>query len=166
MKVRISIYKVFWILFSITCSTTSTLSQTAKQILDATGVKGGLIVHLGCGEGILHDKNWGRDKGMGLSRQRPPVWSDWVPIRIRAMTLAGEHLFVAGPPDVLDENDPMASFEGHMGGLVRVYNGNAGKHTRQYKLTTPPVFDGMIAADGNLLIATTDGRVICMGGSL
>lgn len=114
---------------------------------------------------ILHDKNWGRDKGMGISRQRPPVWSDWVPIRIRAMTLAGEHLFVAGPPDVLDENDPMASFEGRMGGLLRVYNSNAGKHTRQYKLAAPPVFDGIIAADGNLLIATTDGRIICMGGS-
>lgn len=112
---------------------------------------------------ILHDKNWGRDKGMGISRRRPPLWSDWAPIRIRAMTLAGEHLFVAGPPDVLDENDPMSSFEGRMGGLIRVYQSEGGKHTRQYKLSAPPVFDGMIAADGHLLIATTDGQIICMG---
>ncbi len=114
---------------------------------------------------ILHDKNWGRDKGMGLSRQRPPAWSDWVPIRIRAMTLAGKHLFVAGPPDILDENDPMASFEGRMGGLIRVYDEETGQCARQYKLVAPPVFDGMIAANGDLLIATLDGRIICMGGN-
>jgi outer membrane protein assembly factor BamB len=113
---------------------------------------------------ILHKKNWGRDKGMGLSRQRLPVWSDWVPIRIRAMTLAGDHLFVSGPPDIVDKKDPMASFEGRMGGLVRVYDDNTGKNTRQYKLSSPPVFDGMIAAGDNLLLSTTDGRVVCMGG--
>ncbi|NIR64408.1 MAG: PQQ-binding-like beta-propeller repeat protein [candidate division Zixibacteria bacterium] len=113
---------------------------------------------------ILHDKNWGRDKGMGLTRQRPPVWSDWVPIRVRAMTLAGENLFVAGPPDVLDEKDPMASFEGRRGGLIRVYDVNVGKHTRQYRLAAPPVFDGMIAANGNLVIATTEGSVVCFRG--
>jgi outer membrane protein assembly factor BamB len=111
---------------------------------------------------IVHEKNWGRDKGMGISRRRPPVWSDWAPIRVRAMTLAAERLFVAGPPDVLDEKDPMASFEGRMGGLLRVYDADAGEHSREYKLTAPPVFDGMIAADGKLLIATTDGRVVCM----
>jgi hypothetical protein len=113
---------------------------------------------------FLHEKNWGRDKGMGLSRRRPPAWSDWVPIRIRAMTLAGEQLFVAGPPDVLDENDLMASFEGRMGGLVRVYDTQAGKHSQEYRLPAPPVFDGMIAAGGNLVVATTDGRVMCMTG--
>lgn len=111
---------------------------------------------------ILHDKNWGRDKGMGISRRKPPVWSDWLPLRVRAMTLAGEHLFVAGPPDIVKENDPMASFEGRMGGLVRVYDTEAGEHIQEYKLPAPPVFDGMIAVEGNLLISTTDGRVICM----
>jgi outer membrane protein assembly factor BamB len=111
---------------------------------------------------IIHERNWGRDKGMGVSRRRPPAWSDWVPIRIRAMTLAGERLFVAGPPDALDKNDPMASFEGRMGGLIRVYDARAGEDTREYKLSAPPVFDGMIAAAGNLLVATTDGRLVCM----
>jgi len=115
-------------------------------------------------DAILHEKNWGRDKGMGLSRQCAPVWSDWVTIRIRAMALAGDHLFVSGPPDIVDKKDPMASFEGRMGGLVRVNDANTGKNTRQYKLSAPPVFDGMIAAGGNLLLSTTDGRFVCMGG--
>ena len=113
---------------------------------------------------ILHESNWGRDKGMGMSRRRPPLWSDWVPIRVRAMTLAGGNLFVAGPPDVVREDDPMASFEGRMGGLLRAYDAHSGEQVRQYELAAPPVFDGMIAADGNLVIATTDGRILCMSG--
>ncbi len=113
---------------------------------------------------ILHDRNWGRDKGMGLSRRQPPVWSDWVPIRVRAMTLAGDRLFVAGPPDIVKENDPMASFEGRMGGLLQVYDADKGKSSREYELDAPPVFDGMIAVDGYLLIATTDGQVVCLSG--
>jgi outer membrane protein assembly factor BamB len=80
------------------------------------------------------------------------------------MTLAGGNLFVAGPPDVVREDDPMASFEGRMGGLLRAYDAHSGEQVRQYELTAPPVFDGMIAADGNLVIATTDGRILCMSG--
>ncbi len=110
---------------------------------------------------ILHEKNWGRDKGMGISRQHPPVWSEWVPIRIQAMTLAGDRLFVAGPPDIVKEEDPMASFEGRMGGLIRVYDANAGQHIREYKLASLPCFDGMIAAHGKLIIATMDGHIVC-----
>ena len=34
-----------------------------------------------------------------------------------------------------------------------------------WHITAPPVFDGMMAFNGNLLIATTDGRVVCMGGN-
>ena len=32
---------------------TGSPGQTAKEILDATGVKGGVIVHIGCGGGEL-----------------------------------------------------------------------------------------------------------------
>ncbi len=111
---------------------------------------------------ILHEKNWGRDKGMGLSRKQPPEWSDWVPIRVRAMTLAGKNLFVAGPPDVVKKKDPMASFEGRIGGLIRIYNTDEGTHSHQYQLDAPPVFDGIIAASNKLLITTTDGSVVCL----
>ena len=34
------------------------------------------------------------------------------PERVRAMVLAGETLFAAGPPDLLDPEDPLAAFEG------------------------------------------------------
>ena len=35
------------------CFETSGYDRKARQIIDATGVKGGLIVHLGCGDGKL-----------------------------------------------------------------------------------------------------------------
>jgi len=46
---------VLWILFtlSVGIAQPSGYDQRAKQILNATGVKGGLIVHIGCGNGRL-----------------------------------------------------------------------------------------------------------------
>ena len=110
---------------------------------------------------VLDDKDWGRDKGMGFSRKYPPVWHAWVPVRIRAMTLADDRLFVAGPPDVVDPDDPMASFEGRKGTVLWVFDAKDGSKLAEYALDVPPVFDGMIAA-GRLLISQTDGRLVCI----
>ncbi|MHC4543956.1 MAG: outer membrane protein assembly factor BamB family protein [Planctomycetota bacterium] len=46
---------VLWILFTLSVGTAqpSSYDQRAKQILNAIGVKGGLIVHIGCGDGKL-----------------------------------------------------------------------------------------------------------------
>ncbi len=45
------------VLLSLACPTTAdaatTANERARHILDATGVQGGLIVHLGCGDGML-----------------------------------------------------------------------------------------------------------------
>jgi outer membrane protein assembly factor BamB len=103
------------------------------------------------------------DKGVGFTRARPPKWQDWVPIRIRAMVAAADRLFVAGPPDVLNPQDPMAAFEGRAGGLLRVYSTTGGKPLGEHKLDSPPVFDGMIAARGRLFLSACDGTVRCLG---
>ncbi len=115
-------------------------------------------------EPVLDEKDWGRDKGMGFSRSTPPAWSHWVNVRIRALTLAGDTLFAAGPPDTVDPKDPMASFAGRKGALLRAYAADSGKRRAEYSLEKPPVFDGMIAAGGHLLIAGTDGGLVCLGG--
>jgi len=46
---------VLWILFtlSVGIAQPSGYDRRAKQILNATNVKGGLIVHIGCGDGKL-----------------------------------------------------------------------------------------------------------------
>jgi outer membrane protein assembly factor BamB len=114
-------------------------------------------------EPILDEATRGATKGMGYTRLRPPVWYDWVPIRIRGMVLAGEHLFVAGPPDVVDPDDPMAAFEGRKGAVLRAYSAADGKTLAEQRIEAPPVFDGLIAAAGRLFLSTTDGRVVCLG---
>jgi outer membrane protein assembly factor BamB len=114
-------------------------------------------------EPVLADYTRGVPKGIGFTRERPPVWFKRVPVRIRGMVLAGGQLFAAGPPDVVDALDPMASFEGRQGGVLRVYCASDGSSAAEYELESPPVFDGLIAAKGRLLLSLENGSVLCMG---
>ena len=100
-------------------------------------------------------------------REVPPIWSHQVPLRIRSMVLAGETLFVAGVPDVADPTDPsaaLAALEGRKGAQLQAYSAADGRELAEYQLEIPPVFDGLIAADGRLYWSTTDGKVMCMAG--
>ncbi|MHC4074187.1 MAG: outer membrane protein assembly factor BamB family protein [Planctomycetota bacterium] len=114
-------------------------------------------------EPVLADYTRGIPKGIGFTRKKPPAWFKWVSVRIRAMVLAGKHLFVAGPPDVLDPDDPMAAFEGRSGAVLRAYSATDGDMLAEYKLDAPPVFDGLIAAKGRLYLSLENGTVLCMG---
>ncbi len=105
----------------------------------------------------------GVEKGTGYVRQQPAKWQKMLPVRIRAMVLAGKHLIVAGPPDVAPADDPLAAFEGRKGARLWVVSAADGKKVAEYKLGRVPAFDGMIAAGGRLYLATEDGHLICMG---
>ncbi len=90
-------------------------------------------------------------------------WSERIPVRIRAMVLTAERLFVAGPPDVVDPNDPLGAFEGRKGGLLHVFDSASGKKLAEYELPSPPVFNGAAAANERLYIAEEDGSITCFG---
>jgi hypothetical protein len=113
--------------------------------------------------------------------------SDWrkkISLNARAMVLTGDTLFVAGPERFDEEAaaaqlgahrvdeaklspllaDAMASVEGRKGALLWAVNKADGKRITELKLNSAPVFDGMIAACGNLYIATLDGKVLCLAG--
>jgi len=109
-------------------------------------------------------RGFGADKGIGYTRAEPPVWTQWLDVRIRAMVKAGDTLFVAGPPDVLDEKDPYAAFEGHKGAQLVAISAENGKKLSQVSLGYPPVFDGMIAARGRLFACLENGSVISLTG--
>ncbi len=110
----------------------------------------------------LDSQAFGLDKMIGYTRAEPPLWAKWFPIRARAMVKTDDTLFIAGPPDVLDADDPYAAFEGRKGArLVAISAGN-GKQLASHDLDIPPVFDGMIAVSGRLLIALTDGSLVCL----
>jgi outer membrane protein assembly factor BamB len=104
-------------------------------------------------------------------------WTKDVPLFVRAMVLADRTLFVAGPPDVVDEDqafkriddpktkqnlaDQAAALEGKKGALLRAVSAADGSDLAQYEIDSPPVFDGMAAAAGRLYISTVNGKVLC-----
>jgi len=106
-------------------------------------------------------------------------WSEEVPLLGRALVLAGQRLFVAGPPDMVDTeqtqlavDDPesraglaaqAAALEGERGALLWVVSAEDGRKLAEYRLGAPPVFDGMAAAGGRLYLAAIDGNVTCFG---
>jgi len=88
-------------------------------------------------------------------------WAKQVPMRIRAMVLADQTLFAAGPPDMVSEDDPWAAFEGRRGAKLCAFSTSEGEKLANYELESPPVLDGMIAADSRLYVSTQDGRLLC-----
>jgi len=99
------------------------------------------------------------------------------PIQARAMALAGKTLLVAGPLDVVDEEEifakpfdkqvaaeaarQVAALQGKGAAMLLSVSTTDGKKLGELKLDAAPVFDGLAAADGKLFIATMDGHVIC-----
>ena len=111
----------------------------------------------------LDSQAFGVDKGIGYTRAEPPLWATWLPVRIRALVKAGDTLWVAGPPDEFDPQDPYAPFEARRGARLVAVSSRDGHQLSERNLDTPPVFDGMIAAGGRLLAALEDGSLICLG---
>jgi len=103
------------------------------------------------------------------------------PLLVNAMAVGGERLFIAGPPDLADESKMLGflpgaddeinrqlkaqdeAWRGKRGALLWVVATEDGKKLAEYHLDSLPVFDGMIAARGQLFISTQDGRLLCMG---
>jgi len=141
-------------------------SRNLQSPLFTPGDKGYLLfADHNASEPVLDPRTVGTTKGWGFTRTVPPIWYEWTPVRIRAMVLAGEHLFVAGPPDVVPQDDPMAAFEGRCGGVLRTVSAEKGETLAEAKLDAPPVFDGLIAVGGRLYMATTDGRLVCFAAT-
>ena len=108
----------------------------------------------------------GVEKGTGFVRRHPARWQKMIPLRIRAMVLAGDRLFAAGLPDVVVPDDPLAALEGRKGALLRVFSAKDGSLLKSHSLSSLPVFDGLSAAGGRLYLATGDGKVICFGAAV
>ncbi len=91
-----------------------------------------------------------------------PLWQQHVGIRITAMVRAGETLFVAGSPDVVDPEDPHGAWEGRRGGVLAAYATSDGEKLAEHKLPSPPVWDGMAAVEGCLYLSLLDGKIVCL----
>jgi len=95
--------------------------------------------------------------------KRPLIdrWSVRIPVRAQAMVLAGDVLFAAGTPDVVDPKEPWAAYDGRRGGVMWAVSAEYGSRLAEYRLDAPPVFDGMAAANRRLFVSTVDGKLTC-----
>lgn len=93
-------------------------------------------------------------------------WATELPVYARAMVKAGDHVFVAGPPDIKDRNPSRlaASWRGELGGSLITVDAAEGRIIDVHELESPPVWDGMASAGGRLFISLLNGDVICPGG--
>ncbi len=114
---------------------------------------------------LLRADRLGTEPAANAKRRPKPRWSIRVPLRARGMVLADETLFLAGPPDVIPPDDPYAAFEGRAGAVLWAVAAKDGARQCELPLPHGPVPDGLIAAGGRLVLSTTDGNVICLGGS-
>ncbi|MFW6171304.1 MAG: hypothetical protein ACODAD_12505, partial [Planctomycetota bacterium] len=104
-----------------------------------------------------------REKGPGYVRKNPPRWRRGVPIRAMGMVLAGDKLALAGPPNIVPKDDPLAAFEGRRGTLLSVVSASDGAQLSRAELAHVPVFDGLICAGNKLYMSTKSGHVVCLG---
>ncbi len=110
-------------------------------------------------------------------------WNKDLPLLVRAMAKAGDVLFIAGPPDLIDEEDTFQklaqrdpyvqvqlarqndAFDGKLGARMQAVSTADGKMLHEFHVNTLPVWDGMAAANGKIFMATTNGEVHCYRGS-
>ena len=102
-----------------------------------------------------------RGRNVDLKPVKQYQWSVKLPVLARALVLAGDTLFFAGPPDIFASEDPIGAWEGTRGGTLLAVSARDGKTLAQCDLNSPPVFDGMAAANGRLYLATMNGRIVC-----
>jgi hypothetical protein len=103
-------------------------------------------------------------KQWGYERTAPPKWTINIALRIRAMVLAGENLFVAGPAGALPAEDPYRELDGRGGAYLKVVSAKTGETLNSLQLPAAPVFDGMGAVKDRIFISDTAGSVSCFHG--
>lgn len=135
------------------------------------------------GKAALLGGKGGRPVRRGPKRGLYSVSHDWsvqVPLLVRGMVAGPDSLIVAGPPDILDEEDAAKTFgapetqqalrlqrdilRGARGGTLRRISKADGSTLAEVELDTMPVWDGLSAAGGAVYLSATDGSVRCLGG--
>ena len=79
------------------------------------------------------------------------------------MVLTENKLILAGPADIVPEDDPAASFKPNAKSILTTISRESGKVINEQKLNETPTFDGLIAAEGRLFMSCKNGVVLCLG---
>ena len=106
------------------------------------------------------------------------VWSKNLPLWVRAMFVTDNALVVCGPRDLYDEQkgvsleNPLttdnpslalqqAHAEGKHGSLLKVFDKRTGEAIVSMAIDDLPIFDGMICAQGKIIMTTVNGQILC-----
>jgi len=112
------------------------------------------------------------------------AWQREVPLYPQAMLLTHKTFWVAGPSKFREKEtreylqtsrtdrfrlnpllqNALDTFEGRKGGVLSAIAKATGEKLAEFALPSSPVFDGMIAANGQLFISLRDGSVVCFSG--
>jgi len=122
-----------------------------------------------------------REKTMNMTYPSP-LWSHSVPVLVMGMVASDSMLVVAGPPDLVDEEQAIKALavpatkerlarqaqalQGREGGVLRAVAKSDGRTLTECRIESPPVFDGMAAAYGRLYVTAMDSTVCCIGGGI
>lgn len=126
------------------------------------------------------------DRSLGLPtgkrKKYPCKWIVSQPtLHARAMVSTKEFLFVAGPQDIMDEQDfvyknvseeyePLKAdskkqaelWTGSQGAILMAVSKKDGAEVASHKIDSLPAFDGMIAAENKLFISLSNGKLTCL----
>jgi hypothetical protein len=110
---------------------------------------------------------WFNLGGKSFSRVKQPLWTTKTPIIIRSILCApdgqgGELVFAAGIVEgtTPEEWEKSTRYKGP--GKLQVHRGSDGKLMAEYDLPACPVFDGLSAAEGRLIVPMVSGEVLCL----
>lgn len=154
-------HRSYWI-FGTRCSISTGCSGRDRNL-----VSGRLLVYdkpmvYGYGRAKLHWSNQLQDGAYRLfalnSEDGTERWTKRLAIQVRAMVLADKVLFVAGPlVDTIERNEDQQA-------MLIAFSASDGTELAKYRLGSPPIFDGMAAANGRLYLSMENGRLLCMEG--
>ncbi len=91
------------------------------------------------------------------------LWEKRLHVRAEALVLTEAKLCLVGAPDIVDPKDPWGAFENRKGGVLMIVDRENGAQLQKVKLDSAPVYDGMAAAGGRLLISLKSGKLVCFG---
>jgi outer membrane protein assembly factor BamB/SAM-dependent methyltransferase len=91
------------------------------------------------------------------------LWEQRITTRLTGFVLTDTILFGVGTPDRIDTDtiDQWASYKGQKEGVLAAFDANTGQTLAQIELDSGPVYDGMAASNGRLVIALNNGTVQC-----
>jgi len=153
-------HRSYWI-FGTHCTLSTGCSSQEKGL-----IYGRLLVFddttvYGYGRTRVHWSNQMEDGAYRLFARRQdeakPQWEKPLPIHVRAMVLADQTLFVAGPTSDNDAPGPASG-----GAQFLAVAAADGAILARYPLDAPPVFDALVAVAKRLYLTLEDGSIVCL----